>query len=95
MKILNMQGGYVAPPPDVEHAVIVGFLEIWLTRNTKKHNGIEGKMFYPHHATLNEYRWLFPEDDMGQRKWKTVEKFTADAQVALHTNLVKCLKELP
>ena len=39
--------------------------------------------------------WLFPDDDMGQRRWKTVEKFTADAQAALHKNLVKCLKELP
>ena len=95
MQTLNMRGGYVAPPPNVEHVVIVGFLEIWLTRNTKEHNGVEGKMLYSHDATHDAYRWLFPEDDTGQRKWKTVEKFTADAQAALHTNLVKCLKELP
>ena len=95
MQTLNMRSGYVAPPPDVEHVVIVGFLEIWLTRNTKKHNGREGKLFYPHLATFDAYRWLFPADDTGQRKWKTVEKFTADAQKTLHANLVKCLKELP
>ena len=95
MHTLNMVGRYVAQPPDVEHVIVVGFLELWLTRNTKERNGVAGKMFYPHHATLNAYRWLFPADDMGQRKWKTVEKFTADAQAALHANLVKCLKELP
>ena len=95
MHILNMRGGYVAPPPDVEHVVIVGFLEIWLTRNTKKHNGVEGKMLYSHYETHGAYRRLFPADAIGQRKWKTVEKFKADAQKALHANLVKCLKELP
>ena len=95
MHILNMRNGYVEPPPDAEHGVVVGFLELWLTRNTKARNGVEGKLLYPHYATSQAYRWLFPADDMGQRKWKTVEKFTADAQAALHKNLVKCLKELP
>lgn len=95
MQILNMRGGFVEPPSDAEHVVVVGFLELWLTRNTKARNGVEGKLLYPHYATSQAYRWLFPDDDMGQRKWKTVEKFTADAQAALHKNLVKCLKELP
>ena len=95
MQTLNMQGWYDVPPPDVAHVVVVGFLELWLTCNTRKRNGVEGALLYPHHATLRAYRWLFPADDMGQRKWKTVEKFTADAQKALHANLVKCLKELP
>lgn len=95
MHILNMRSGFVEPPTDVEHVVTVGFLELWLTRNTKARNGVEGKLLYPHYATGQAYRWLFPDDDMGQRKWKTVEKFTADAQAALHKNLVRCLKELP
>lgn len=95
MHILNMRSGYVEPPTDVKHVVTVGFLELWLTRNTKARNGVEGKLLYPHYATSQAYRWLFPGDDMGQRKWKTVEKFTADAQAALYKNLVKCLKELP
>jgi hypothetical protein len=95
MQILNMQSGYVPPPPDVEHVVVVGFLELWLTRNMKRRNGLKGKLFYPHQGTISAYRWLFPIDNMGQRKWTTIDKFTSDAQEALHANLVKRLKELP
>ena len=94
MKLLNMTAGFVAPPPDVEHVVTVGFLTLWLTRNTKAHNGSEGKMFYAHYATIDCHRWLFPDDEFGQRKWKTVEKYKADAMTALRKRLNECLEEL-
>lgn len=63
----------------------------------------ESNMPYDNHARYYEPSYWHPapaapksiDDDMAQRKWKTVEKFTADAQAALHKNLSKCLKELP
>ena len=76
-------GGYVLPPPDVEHVVWVGFFKLWLTRNTMKHNGVEGKLLYVHHHHLWITRWLFDETDrLVDRKWKTVENFQRDADNA-------------
>ena len=94
MKLLDLATGFVAPPPSVEHVVTVGFLALWLTSNTVERNGVEGKMYYSHYATLDAYRWLFPEDAHGLRKWNTVEKFKADATTALRKRLNECLEEL-
>lgn len=87
-------GGYVAPPPEVEHVVQVGFFSVWLTRNTLLHNGVEGKLLYVHHHSLWIVRWLFGYSDCLQdRKWKTVEKFTRDAQRAFDRKVAAYLKE--
>jgi len=88
-------GGYVAPPSDVLAVVPVGFFDIWLTRNTREHNGVEGKLLYIHHHSLWIARWLFDwEKHADEKKWKSVENFKRDADAAFANKVRDYMEEL-